>query len=99
MSQENIDAIKRGYEALRGNDIETFLSFVHPDAEWHSLILEIEGVFKGREGVRAWRGQWSGQRGRSRPDFWQAVEFRDGLLSRYWAVRTEEEALKVAGLS
>jgi ketosteroid isomerase-like protein len=54
MSQENVELVDRAYEALQANDIDAFLALVDPDVEWHSLILEIEGVFRGHEGVREW---------------------------------------------
>ena len=54
MSQENVELTRRAYEMLQRDDIDGFLELVHPDVEWHSLILEIEGVFRGREGVREW---------------------------------------------
>ena len=59
MSEENLETTRRMYEALRRNDIESFLVHVSPEVEFHSLILEIEGVFYGHEGVREW---WSGIR-------------------------------------
>jgi len=54
MSEENLEAAGRCYAALREDDIEACLENVHPDAEWHSLILEIEGLFRGHEGIRKW---------------------------------------------
>ena len=74
MSQENVELVHRAYEALQADDIDAFLTFVHPDVEWHSLILEIEGVFHGHDGVREW---WRGLRSVF-PD-WQpsVVEARD----------------------
>lgn len=74
MSDENVDVAYRGYEALRANDLDRFLGYVDPEVEWHSLVLEIEGVFHGHEGVREW---WTGLRSVF-PD-WQPsiVEVRD----------------------
>ncbi len=59
MSQKNEEIAKRMYEALERDDIEAFLADVDPYVEFYSLILEIEGVFHGHEGVREW---WSGIR-------------------------------------
>jgi hypothetical protein len=56
MAEDNVQLVYRAYEALQADDIETFLSFVDPEVEWHSLILEIEGKFHGHEGVREWWG-------------------------------------------
>lgn len=53
----DVERAYRAYEHLQADDIEGFLEFVDPDAEWHSLVLEIEGAFRGHDGVRAW---WQG---------------------------------------
>jgi ketosteroid isomerase-like protein len=57
MSQENEELARRAYEALQRDDIEAFLAFVDPEVEWHSLVLEVEGVRYGHEEVREW---WRG---------------------------------------
>jgi ketosteroid isomerase-like protein len=54
MSQENVELARTAYEALQRDDIEACVGYVHPEAEWHSLVLEMEGSFHGREGVRQW---------------------------------------------
>lgn len=59
IARANIERTYRAYEALQADDIETFLTYVDRDVEWHSLILEIEGVFRGHDGVREW---WNGLR-------------------------------------
>ncbi len=130
MSGENVELVRSAYEALERDDIEAFLGLVHPDVEWHSLILEIEGAFHGHDGVRQWwrairntfpdwrpslievrefgdsvvmhaRGTGSGAASGVGvdDDFWQMVQICDGLVVRYRAVRTEQEALEAAGLS
>ena len=120
----------RMYEALRRDDVDGFLAHVDPDVQFHSLILEIEGVFHGHEGVREWwsgvrttfpdwnpsivdvqphgdrvvihaRGSGSGAASgvAIEEDFWQVAEFRNGRMTWYRAVRTEDEALEATGLS
>ena len=59
MSQKNEEIAHRAYEALQREDIDAFLAFVDPEVEWHSLVLEVEGVRHGHDGVRAW---WRGLR-------------------------------------
>ena len=54
MSQENVEIVRRGYEALQRDDFDAFVALTSEDVEWHSLVLEIEGVFHGRDGVREW---------------------------------------------
>ncbi len=56
MSRENVELAYRAYEAVERDGIEGFLEYVHPEAEWHSLVLQLEGVFHGHDGVREW---WS----------------------------------------
>src|SRR5437764_12430731 len=54
MSRENVELVRRAYEALRRDDIEGCLGDVHPEVEWHSLVLEMEGVRHGHDAVREW---------------------------------------------
>jgi ketosteroid isomerase-like protein len=56
MSQENVEAFKRGLEAGNRADIDGLLDELHPEIEWHSamhvLIGGQETVFRGHAGVR-----------------------------------------------
>jgi ketosteroid isomerase-like protein len=124
MASDNVELVHRAYRALEDGGLEEFLDYVDPEVEWHSLVLEIEGAFRGHEGVREW---WRGlraafpdwrpsveevrdlgehvivhARGRGRgaesgvgidDDFWQVARIREGRITWYRAVRTEEEAL------
>jgi ketosteroid isomerase-like protein len=51
---DNTAVAERAYERLRANDIEGALEYIDSDVEWHSLVLEIEGSFRGHDGVREW---------------------------------------------
>jgi hypothetical protein len=45
MSQENVEAVRRAYEALEDNDLDAFLAELQPDVEWHpSIEPALEGV-------------------------------------------------------
>ncbi len=61
MSQENVDSVYRGYEALRRHDLHAFLELMHPEIKATSRLLEVEGaVYEGREGMRRLiEGVWS----------------------------------------
>ena len=61
MSQENVDGVRRAYEALARRDLHAFLELVHPDVEATSRMLEVEGaVYRGRDGMRRLvEGIWS----------------------------------------
>jgi ketosteroid isomerase-like protein len=54
MSQENVETIRRGYEAFARGDVEAVLEVLDPDVDWHPAIAPILGVetVRGREAVR-----------------------------------------------
>jgi ketosteroid isomerase-like protein len=56
MSQENVEAFKRGLEAGNRGDIDGLLDELHPEIEWHSALHALMGgqqtVFRGHAGVR-----------------------------------------------
>jgi ketosteroid isomerase-like protein len=54
MSQENVDSLRRGFEALNSGDMERILAFVHPEFE---AVIPAEfsaepDTYRGYEGVR-----------------------------------------------
>src|SRR5947208_16014759 len=55
MSQENVEAFKRGLEAGNRGDVETLLEELDPEVEWHSALHALLGgeqtVFRGHDGV------------------------------------------------
>jgi ketosteroid isomerase-like protein len=54
MSQENVERIRRGYEAFAHGDVDSLLELLDPDVDWHPAIAPILGVetVRGREAVR-----------------------------------------------
>ena len=54
MQKTNLDVARHAYDALRRDDLDALADVIHPEVEWHSLVLEIEGVFRGHDGVREW---------------------------------------------
>jgi ketosteroid isomerase-like protein len=56
MSQENVDAFRRGAEAYNRRDVEAVLADLDPEVEWHSaLAIPFGGeatVSRGHDGVR-----------------------------------------------
>jgi uncharacterized protein len=53
MSQEKIENIKRGYEAMSRFDAEALAAICDPDVEFHSRITEADDVtYRGHDGVR-----------------------------------------------
>jgi ketosteroid isomerase-like protein len=63
MSQENVEASKRAFDASNRRDMESFLETLAPEVEWHpglAALLEGEAtVYRGREEVRELlQGYW-----------------------------------------
>ena len=56
MSQENVEAFKRGLEAGNRGDVETLLEVLDPEVAWHSALHALLGgeatVYRGHDGVR-----------------------------------------------
>jgi ketosteroid isomerase-like protein len=136
MSRENVDVVRRAYDAWNREDLDAFLSIVHPDAEWTAagaadLFLGVEGAYRGHEGVREWwnavKEPWSYFRSHVQrtfvgddkvvtvvrfeaegkesgakvelPFLTNLLEVKDGLIVRFSAYWSLEEALAAAGLS
>ena len=56
MSQENVELVRRGYEAWNRDDFDGVEPLLHPDVEWHSsgVFPGFEPVYRGPDGVRRW---------------------------------------------
>jgi ketosteroid isomerase-like protein len=56
MSEENVEIVRRGFEAINRGDIEGAVSYADPDSELHSAIVgSAEGnVYRGHDGLRQW---------------------------------------------
>ena len=56
MSQENVDAFKRGLDAYNRRDLDALMDELDPDVEWHPALAVLLGgertVFRGHQGVR-----------------------------------------------
>jgi ketosteroid isomerase-like protein len=59
MSQENVERVREGVEAINRGDLEAALDRVHPDIEWQTLdAFPDAGTYRGPEGVRAFFQTW-----------------------------------------
>jgi hypothetical protein len=55
MSHENVEIIRRGYEALNRRDVDTWLNGFHADAEVHDLpTIPDAPVYRGHYALRNW---------------------------------------------
>jgi ketosteroid isomerase-like protein len=64
MSQENVEAFKRGVDAFNRGDVEAVVEVIDPEVEWHDVFGQMLGgeatVYRGHEGVRELFGDLSG---------------------------------------
>jgi SnoaL-like protein len=56
MSQENVEMVYRAIDAFNRHNFDAFLSFLDPDIEYGSRIVEMEGggPYRGHDGMRKW---------------------------------------------
>lgn len=59
MSQENVEIVKRMWEAFLSEDPGAGLSFCHPDIEWDGTNLPDGTVAKGREAIVEHAMRWA----------------------------------------
>jgi ketosteroid isomerase-like protein len=46
--------VRASFEAFRMRDLDAFLSCFDPEVEFRPLVLEVEGIYHGHEGMRSW---------------------------------------------
>jgi ketosteroid isomerase-like protein len=52
MSEENVETVRRGFDAFNRADKDGIVAFVSPDVEWEDAVFA--RAYRGRAGVRAW---------------------------------------------
>ena len=54
MSQENVEIVRRGYEAFNRGDVDGVVGLLAPDFEYvaSGLVPGVGGVYRGAEGLR-----------------------------------------------
>ena len=91
MSRENVKVVEAAYAALDRRDLDAFLSVIHPDVEFRSLIAEAEGqTYRGHDGVREWWAAVAESLGGLRYEQDNAEGFRDRGIVRVRIVGTVE---------
>jgi ketosteroid isomerase-like protein len=62
MSQQNVDAARRMFEAWNRGDVDAWLQSFHPEIEWFSEVAgRLEGdatVYRGRDQMRRFWEEW-----------------------------------------
>ena len=54
MAGSDSDVVRGSHEAFRRRDLDAFVEYMDPDIEFSSLVLEVEGTYRGHEGIRSW---------------------------------------------
>ena len=56
MSQENVEVVLAGVDAVNRRDPDAFIACVHPDAVWEVSGASpfLQGIYRGRAEVREW---------------------------------------------
>jgi ketosteroid isomerase-like protein len=54
MPGDNAGTVRSSYDAFHRRDLDEFLGYHDSDVEFKSLVLEVEGVYRGHDGLRAW---------------------------------------------
>ena len=60
MSEENVEIVRRGIEAVNRDDWEAVLAYLDPHVEWHSDSADPDAAtFRGHDGVRQFWTTWT----------------------------------------
>jgi ketosteroid isomerase-like protein len=85
MSQENVEAFKRGLEAGNRGDVEMLLEELDPEVEWHSALHALLGgeqtVFRGHDGVREMLRDLNEAFGEVQIEISEIRDLGDGLIA------------------
>jgi uncharacterized protein len=87
MSQQNLDVIKRVFEAGARGDWDAIVALHHP--EWEGHIPDeypVAGTWRGLDGVRAFMQEWLDAFDEFKADAEEFVEGEDAVMVavRYW---------------
>jgi ketosteroid isomerase-like protein len=55
MSAENVELVRRAYDAFNRRDWRALNEVMHPDVEVESRLVAMEGAYRGEQGLRSWR--------------------------------------------
>jgi uncharacterized protein len=88
MSQENVEAVLRGYEAFNRGDLDAAAEGFHPEIEWSGpgVLPEKRQIYRGIDGVRRFWEQWQ-------------AEFEDFTVEIEEVIETGEQVIVMAAVS
>lgn len=69
MSSENVEVVRRVYDAAARRDSETVLSLYHPDVELDSTRLRVDAaaLYRGHDGLRTFFREWN--------EAWESIDY------------------------
>jgi ketosteroid isomerase-like protein len=74
MSRENVELVRRAFDAFNRRDLDAFLARMDADVEAVSQLVAIEGGYHGHDGMRRW---WDSVLGVAPDLTYELVEVRD----------------------
>ena len=86
MSEENVEIVRRVYEAAARRDPATVLALYDPEVEWDwtrvSGLFGQGGLYRGREALQRWFREWSDGLDQIHYEAEEIVEANDHVLSK-----------------
>ncbi len=82
MSQDNVEAMRRAFQALNRVDVEDALSYYHPDVEVRDLyhLPDLPACVRGTDALRViWKG-WQAAFGGLRADVEEFIDAGDAVV-------------------
>lgn len=58
MSQENVETVRRAFEALLNEDMPGAVAEMHPEIEIHDFDIPDAGLYHGHDGFQSWIAAW-----------------------------------------
>jgi ketosteroid isomerase-like protein len=74
MSQENVEIVRRGYDAYVRGDLDSALAAFDPEIEIYDHDIPDSGEYRGLDGLLRWQADWDASWASWR---WQPEEFID----------------------
>ena len=87
MSQQNVEIVRRVYEAAAGRDAKTVLALYDPEVELDASALgvagigDVGGVYHGHEGLKSFFREWHEAWGSIKYDYEELIDAGDQVVS------------------
>jgi len=96
MSQENVEIVRKGLEALQRRDLDTGLQLVASEFIGYPLSAGIgPDVFRGREGIRTWMQEFFSAWDQADLDVLELIDAGDEVIARVrWRLRGRSSGLE-----